>query len=63
MPGSLAGRESTSKSKDHRWPPGAPGGIFFSPMRVGFFHPQSGVPGIYDAVQIILDLGFVQISS
>ena len=35
----------------------------FSPMRVGLFHPQRAVPGIYDAVQIILDLGFVRIGN
>jgi hypothetical protein len=32
-------------------------------MRVALFHTESGVPGVYDAVQIILDLGFVQIGN
>jgi hypothetical protein len=37
--------------------------VLFSPMRVGLFHTESGVPGIYDAVQIILDLGFGRIGN
>jgi hypothetical protein len=63
MLGSLAGRESTSKSNDHRWPLGTPGGDFVQPDEGGVFHSKSAVPETYDAVQIILDLGFVRIGN
>jgi hypothetical protein len=39
MLGSLAGRESTSKSNDHRWPLGQAGGDFVQPDEERFIPP------------------------